>query len=153
MNGIKENSLIRTASDNAHFVGLIKLLDIELWDRYPDIMGDYEGFNVFEEPIRSILLFEQDAVGCGAIKSIGDAMEIKRFFVHASARKKGYGLRILSELENWAKELGYKKLILESGYRQPEANSLYEKFGFQKIDNYDPYIGKEHSLCMGKSIA
>lgn len=43
--------------------------------------------------------------------------------------------RVLEELENWTKELGYKKCILKTGEKQPEAITLYEKNGYRLIPN------------------
>jgi GNAT superfamily N-acetyltransferase len=56
------------------------------------------------------------------------------------------------ELENWAKELGYKKCILESGIRYIEAVKFYQKKGFQRIENYEQYKGKENSICFEKTL-
>ena len=50
-----------------------------------------------------------------------DVMEIKRMFVPAEKRGNGIAGRILSELQLWAKELGYKKCILETGDKMTEA--------------------------------
>ena len=61
-------------------------------------------------------------------------------------------MKILISLEKWASELGYKKAILETGKGQPEAIALYQKAGYQIIENYGPYKGLDNSVCMGKNI-
>ena len=42
-------------------------------------------------------------------------------FTVESYRGKGLAKQVLTELENWALELGYSKCILETGLRLPEA--------------------------------
>jgi ribosomal protein S18 acetylase RimI-like enzyme len=79
-------------------------------------------------------------------------MEIKRMYVPPQFRGNGYASLVLEELETWAKELGYKKCILETGLKQPEAIRLYEKNNFQKIPNYGQYADVENSVCFEKII-
>jgi GNAT superfamily N-acetyltransferase len=93
------------------------------------------------------------AVGCGAIKPYtNEAMEVKRMFVIDEHRGKGIATKILAELETWAKELEFSKCILETGKSQPEAIYLYQKVGYSIIENYEPYIGVENSVCMQKEL-
>lgn len=58
--------------------------------------------------------------------------EIKRLRVHPSYQKKGYGQQILSLLEQKAKELGIKHLILDTLSNQLGAQKLFEKNGYQQ---------------------
>ena len=44
------------------------------------------------------------------------------------------------------------KALLETGSGQPEAIALYKKLGYVQIENYEPYIGSEESVCMGKPL-
>lgn len=56
-------------------------------------------------------------------------------YVLPANRRKGIASQLLSELENWAAELAFKKCILETGKKQPEAIALYLKNGYQITDN------------------
>jgi putative acetyltransferase len=67
-------------------------------------------------------------------------------------RGKGIAAQILNELEKWAKELNYKKCVLETGHKQPEAIALYKKNGYKQIPNYGQYIGIENSVCFEKLL-
>lgn len=73
-------------------------------------------------------------------------------FTLPEMRGKGIASKIVSELEIWSKELGFSKIILETGIRQKEAIALYEKCGYQKIPNYGQYSGKENSYCYEKIL-
>ncbi|MFT6815604.1 MAG: putative acetyltransferase [Sphingobacteriales bacterium] len=52
----------------------------------------------------------------------------------------------------WAKELGAKKLILETGIKQKEAIQFYQKCDYIRTTNFEPYEGVENSYCYGKSL-
>jgi GNAT superfamily N-acetyltransferase len=80
-------------------------------------------------------------------------MEVKRMYVPLEHRSQGIASLVLQELENWAKELGYKKCILETGKKQPEAIRLYEKCGYKSIPNYGQYAGVENSVCYEKVVS
>ena len=73
-------------------------------------------------------------------------------FVPREFRGKGIAKLILSELENWAKELGYQKTILETGKDMEDVVGLYQKSDYQIIPNYDPYKGVETSICFQKIL-
>ena len=64
-----------------------------------------------------------------------------------------FATKLLEKLESWAKDLGFSRLILETGMRNPEAIALYRRAGYKTIDNYDQYIGRENSVCFAKPIA
>ena len=93
------------------------------------------------------------AVGCGALKEFDEfSMEVKRMYVLPEKRGLGLAQKILQELEIWAKELGYKKCVLETGKRQIEAVQLYQKCNYKKIPNYGQYKKMENSICFEKNL-
>ena len=96
---------------------------------------------------------ENVAVGCGAIKKFDKiSVEIKRMYVSEEKRGKRVAKKILTELEVWAKELGYNKCVLETGKRQVEAVQFYKKCHYQIIPNYGQYIGMQNSICFEKTL-
>ncbi|TDD75871.1 GNAT family N-acetyltransferase [Flavobacterium caseinilyticum] len=146
--------IVKTTSENRDFVNLIKALDKSLWERYPELKADYWGNNILElNPNVIILYLEDKAVGCGCFKKYDqNSIEIKRMFISAEVRGMGLAKSVLQELENWAQDLGYSSSVLETLYKQKEAIALYQKAGYLIIDNYEPYIGLENSICMRKQI-
>jgi putative acetyltransferase len=96
---------------------------------------------------------DEDAVGCGGVRRIDDTTgEIKRMFVHEQARQQGIARAVLNELEQAAKELGYERLILETGTKQPEAIALYESHGYHAIEPYGVYKDSPLSRCFAKTL-
>ena len=146
--------IIRTNSENKDFIDLVKLLDADLAQRDGEDHSFYAQFNKIDTIKHAIVLYENDIpLACGAIKEFDtDSMEIKRMYTLSQNRGKGIASKILSELEKWAKELSYKRCVLETGLKQPEAIALYKKNGYDVIPNYGQYIGVENSKCFEKVL-
>lgn len=143
----------RTTSDNPDFQKLTALFDEYLID----IDGDEKDFFAQYNQIyidNVIICYQNDvAVGCGAFKkSDTQVAEIKRMFVPVEHRGKGIAIKILSELEIWARELNHISCILETSFKLENAIALYKKLGYEFIPNYEPYLGVESSVCMKKVI-
>ena len=143
----------RTDSDNEDFKYLISFLDRELSERDGDEHSFYAQFNKVDMIKHVVVAYNKnEPVGCGAIKAFNDeSVEIKRMYVANQERRKGVANEILSELEQWAAELGFEKCVLETGKKQPEAIALYQKSGYAIIPNYGHYAGVENSVCMQKN--
>ena len=124
--------LLRTNSENEDFIKLVRLLDIELAKIDGDEHSFYAQFNKIDK-IKYVVIayYDNAAIGCGTIKQFDKkTVEVKRMYTSANYRGKGTASLILSELEKWAAELSYKKCILETGIKQPEAIRLYKKSGY-----------------------
>lgn len=59
--------------------------------------------------------------------------EFKRIWTHAGHRRRGLGRRVLTELELSAVRLGYRRVFLTTGPRQPEAVALYRAAGYTEL--------------------
>jgi GNAT superfamily N-acetyltransferase len=146
--------LRRTDSTDHDFIGLVQSLDAELTLRDGDEHSFYAQFNKVES-IKHVVVAYEDGIplGCGAIKAFDqDTMEVKRMFTDPKGRRKGIAARILNELEIWSRELSYSRCVLETGKRQPEAITLYQKCGYRRIPNYGQYAGVKNSTCFEKAI-
>ncbi|MBF4517699.1 GNAT family N-acetyltransferase [Flavobacterium sp. ANB] len=146
--------VVKTTSENSDFVFLIETFDTFLWERYPELKTDYWGNNLIEFNANVIIIYlNRKPVGCGCFKKYNDTTaELKRMFVSPEARGLGLAQLIIKELENQAKNQGFETFILETLYKQIEAINLYQKVGFEIVENYEPYVGLTNSVCMSKSI-
>jgi GNAT superfamily N-acetyltransferase len=78
----------------------------------------------------------------GGLKRLGpDVVEIKRMYVAEPARGRGIARALLAALEDAARELGYARVRLDTGPRQPAAEALYRSAGYAEIADYNgnPY--------------
>ncbi|MES3017771.1 MAG: GNAT family N-acetyltransferase [Bacteroidota bacterium] len=146
--------LIRTNSENHDFRELVKHLDADLAIRDGSEHAFYAQFNKVDMIKHVVLAYDNDvAVGCGAIKELTpDSMEIKRMYTSLKSRGKGVASTVLGGLETWATELKYKRCLLETGKKQPEAIALYLKSGYKIVANYGQYAGVENSVCFEKEL-
>lgn len=93
-------------------------------------------------------------VGCGALRALdATSGEVKRMFVVPDSRGSGVSVAILSALEDAARGLGWSRLRLETGDRQPDAIRFYERSGYSRIPNYGVYADSDISLCYQKDLA
>jgi GNAT superfamily N-acetyltransferase len=81
----------------------------------------------------------------------GDA-EIKRMFVQVTHRGRGYARAVLAELERTAAAAGRRRVVLETGTRQPEAIALYASAGYVPIANFGIYRASPTSRCFAKLL-
>ena len=145
--------LVRTNSDHPDFKMLTALFDEYLIDIDGDEKDFFAQYNQIYIDNVVVCYDGGTAVGCGAFKEYEpNVAEIKRMFVHPEHRNKGIASKVLSELENWSKENGFTKAILETSFKLTNAIALYEKFGFQITSNYGQYAGVESSVCMSKTL-
>lgn len=146
--------IVKTTSENSDFISLIKIFDAFLWERYPELKKDYWGNNLIEFNANVILVYlDEKPVASGCFKKYNEnTVELKRMFVSPEARGLGLAQLVIKELEKEAVDQGVEVMILETLYKQTEAISLYQKTGFEIVENYEPYGGVLNSICMSKSI-
>jgi GNAT superfamily N-acetyltransferase len=79
-------------------------------------------------------------------------VEIKRMYVAPGARRKGLSRIVLAALEDRARAMGATRVVLETGEVQPEAISLYESSGYERIDGYGFYKCAPLSRSYAKNL-
>jgi GNAT superfamily N-acetyltransferase len=65
--------------------------------------------------------------------------EVKRMWTSPHYRRRGLATRVLGALEEAARDVGYARVILETGPLQPEAEALYAERGYSRIEVYGHY--------------
>lgn len=76
-------------------------------------------------------------VGVGALRSLApDTGELQRMYVQSAARGLGAGRLLLARLIEDARQLGHRRLRLESLKALEAAHGLYRSVGFVDIDPY-----------------
>lgn len=81
-----------------------------------------------------------------------DVAEIKRMYVSHDHRGGGHARRLLAELEARAAAAGYKRLVLETGVRQPEAVALYASSGYAPTDPFGHHAQDDRTRFFAKDL-
>ena len=135
---------------------LLHELDGELEARYPgnpsrgiDVLNFERAGGYF------VTVKEADVLlGCGGFRPIGDACaEIKRMYVRPAVRRRGVARSVLRHLEIEIQRRGFRSIVLETGYGQPEAIALYESEGYFPIPAFLDYVGNAVSRCYAKKAS
>jgi GNAT superfamily N-acetyltransferase len=101
----------------------------------------------FAPPDGSFLLMRLHGrpVGCGGFKRDSEgAAYIKRMWIAPDARGLGLGRRLLEALEQRARELGYRKLRLETEKSLAEAQGLYRSSGYREVPRFNDELYAHH---------
>lgn len=120
-----------------------------LFREYSDKLGVSLCFQGFEQelsvletmygPPRGALLLLEDAgefKGCAGVRPLGDVCEMKRLYVQASLRGQGWGRALAEAVAERARELGYRKLYLDTLPSMTTARALYTDMGFVTTEPY-----------------
>ncbi|ULL19126.1 GNAT family N-acetyltransferase [Paenibacillus sp. H1-7] len=144
-----------TEPKNKDLLDLIAKLDDYLYSIYPA----EEVFVVdLDEPKVQDIVFvvaylDGKAAGCGAYRPLDShSAELKRIFVDPAYRNRGIASRVMTFLEQDAKQAGFTAMLLETGPMQQESIELYKKFGYELIDRFGEYIDCPSSICMRKHL-
>ena len=119
--------------------------DLQLIDSYFDAKG-------FEDELASLpgkytpphgqlllALYNEQPAGCVALRELDNkTCEMKRMFVYPQFHGKGVGRALAEAIIQEARAFGFSWMRLDTSIRQFEAQSLYQRLGFKKIEPYYP---------------
>lgn len=113
-----------------------------------------DSFQDWADDERHIFLLAQrgdEFVGCGAVRPITDAVgEVKRMYARHPGQ--GIGRAVLAGLETAAQKAGYAELWLETRVANLDACRFYQQQGYQPINQYGRYVGRDNAACFGKQL-
>ena len=81
----------------------------------------------------------------------GDA-EIKRMWVDPGMRRRGLARAVLDELERTAAAAGCRRVVLETGTRQPEATAFYRALGLVPMRGFGVYRDEPGSRYFARDL-
>ena len=127
---------------------------------YSRIVGGVENRRAFvpynlSESISAVIIasIHGMAVGCAGLKAYSDSdAEIKRVWVNEKYRRNHIADEMMNQIERKAKELGFRRTILQTRLIMKEAVGLYQKRGYHQIDNYPPYDHLNGAVCFAKEL-
>lgn len=104
---------------------------VEVPSRWPE---DFRG------PRAAVLLGREArrAVGCAGLRALGEGvLELKHFFLLPEVRGRGLGRVLLAGVEEVARSLGARRLVLDTATPLIEAAALYRSAGYVPIPRYN----------------
>lgn len=127
---------------------------------YSEIVGGLQNrasfvpYNIITD-IKDVLIAYDDnqPIGCASFKEYSryDA-EIKRVWVQPEYRCKHIASKMMEQIEERAKEKGFRRAILQTREIMVDAVGLYEKLGYTRIKNYPPYDTMDRAICFEKKL-
>jgi GNAT superfamily N-acetyltransferase len=88
------------------------------------------------------------AVGCGALRPLAPGVaELKRMYARPGS---GAGACLLAALEAQAAAFGYRDLCLSTRRVNVRALAFYGRNGYEMVESYGRYAGRDESVCLGK---
>jgi GNAT superfamily N-acetyltransferase len=147
---------IRTvAYDHPDARALIDEVQQEYVVRYGGVDGTLVDPAEFSPPTGLFLVgyLDGDPVTCGGWRAHDpETVELKRMYVVPRARGRGLARALLAELESTAQRAGHRRLILETGRKQPEAVALYRSCGYLDVPKFGFYADAPDSIHLGKHL-
>jgi GNAT superfamily N-acetyltransferase len=143
----------------AYTDAVVRALEAELQQEYVERYGGHDESPVdpaeFAPPggLFVVGFVNDEPVASGGFRRhADDVAEIKRMYVVEDHRGVGYARRLLADLESRAAAVGYRRIVLETGLRQPEAVALYESSGYQPISAFGVYAKHTLTRCFAKDL-
>jgi GNAT superfamily N-acetyltransferase len=82
---------------------------------------------------------DDQPAGCVALRPFdADSCEMKRMYVDPAFHRRGVGRGLAEHLIAAARASGYRRMLLDTGFLQVEAQGLYRSLGFVEIEPYYP---------------
>ena len=120
------------------------------WDA---LEGDVPAYAVSAGGAFVLARSDEAVVGCGGLVRIDDqTAEIKRMWVHPAWRGGGVAWRLLSAIEENARESGYRRVVLDTNPTLVEAIAMYKRAGYRPTPRYNdnPYAGHWFEKSLGR---
>lgn len=108
-------------------------------------------FEAYPAPRAGFYVIEKDKalLGCGGFARLTGAdasvCELRKMYFRSELRGKGMGARLLGQILEAARQAGYELCYLETLESMAQARHLYQRFGFEPLDQ--PMGNTGHSSC------
>ena len=98
------------------------------------------------------LLDGQPVTGGAFCRFDNDTAELKRIWTDSRHRRRGHAAALLAALEAEIARRGYRRIYLTTGNRQPEAEALYDRAGYSRLDEPLPSAAEQYPIAFVKAL-
>ncbi len=115
-------------------------LDIPGTVYFDDNLNHLSDFYLADKDRRYYYVMNDDSdklvggIGLAEFEFFEDCCELQKLYLADEAKGQGYSYKLISLIEDKAKELGYKRMYLETHNNLPAAIHVYEKCGYKEIE-------------------
>lgn len=141
-----QNIRLITAADDSIIAEIIRMnlkkfhLDIPgtaYFDPELDHLSEY--YNCFPEKRAYFIATDKagaviGGVGIAEFDGLPNCAEVQKLYLTDKAKGKGFGKALMQAVETYAKEIGYRRLYLETHTNLESAIIFYKKRGYHQID-------------------
>jgi putative acetyltransferase len=105
-----------------------------------------------QKAIFLVVLDDGRVVGTGAIKQYNkQTAELKRMWLLEEYHGKGIGYKVVMRLFEFARQVGYKRICLQTSLQQKRAIAFYKHIGFVEIPFYSEQL-YDDDISMGITL-
>ena len=138
-----------TSADDSKIAGIIRAnlkayhLDIPGTAYFDPELDSLSAYYNAEPDKRAYFIAEDDdgsvigGVGIAEFSGMESCAEIQKLYLSDAAKGKGMGQKLLEYAQESAKQMGFKRLYLETHSSLKAAIGLYEKLGYREIEKPD----------------
>jgi len=111
---------------------------------------DYDKYNLFDSIHNAFVAYDgKKPVGCACFtKYDEDSVEGKHLFVEPEYRGTIVTEKLIDNMVESIRKLGYGRMICASGEVLKDAMALYRRLGYREIEPYGPFVGMEGAVCL-----
>lgn len=135
---------------------LVALLNAHMLSLTPAEFCFHMTVEQMAEPATTVFVARDEggrAVGMGALRREDDGIgEVKRMYTLPEVRGQRVGRALLDAIVELAEAEGFRRLVLETGDRHPEAWRLYERAGFTRCGPVLDYPDSKWSIFYEKPL-
>lgn len=127
-------------ADKEEIVEMVKEILTGIFDGDPTQFKILKEFSIKKDYIKYLVAeIDGKVTGTIALKKIDDeTVRLKRIYVRKGYEHRGIAQKLLDELMKFAKDSGYKKVLLHTYPIMQGANKFHEKNGFVPTTGKDP---------------
>ena len=118
-------------------------LDIPGTAYYDDGLDHLSSFYTHPGRVYFVLLDGETVVGgigLAELSAFADCCELQKLYLDDTVKGRGLGYRLIGQIEDEARKLGYQRIYLETHTNLQAAIHIYEKAGYQEIPRPESVI-------------